>query len=126
MLITKETYKELLKDRRWAKKRLQIFRRDGFKCTRCGDATNIQVHHLHYLRGKPPWEHPNHFMFTLCDRCHELNHEAFGLSYIDNLKKNPKQPPPKKKTKKETPNQVLLRKAAKEAKAWQRRLKKKR
>lgn len=65
-------YIELLRDPRWQKKRLEIMKRDDFKCRECGDSqSNLQVHHKRYVRDKAPWEVPNGMLVTLCFRCHE-------------------------------------------------------
>ena len=64
-------YKELLKSPKWQKKRLEVFERDGFKCTSCGDEqTQLQVHHLKYM--KNPIEQPIGDLKTVCKDCYEL------------------------------------------------------
>jgi hypothetical protein len=65
-------YFEKLKDARWQKVRLKVMERDGFCCRECGksDGSNLQVHHLHYIKGDP-WDTPMCFLMTLCDGCHE-------------------------------------------------------
>ena len=63
------TYKQLLRDPRWQKKRLHIFERDQWTCQRCGSTTReLQVHHLAYTGA--PWEAPDHLLQTLCAPCH--------------------------------------------------------
>jgi 5-methylcytosine-specific restriction endonuclease McrA len=66
------TYKEMLRDPRWQKKRLQIMERDGFACRKCSATTKtLNVHHgLYYGYGQPPWEYPAATLFTLCEDCH--------------------------------------------------------
>jgi len=62
-------YSEKLKDPRWQKKRLEIFQRDNWKCTECGnDQSTLHIHHEKYS-GKP-WEIPNKKLKTLCEGCH--------------------------------------------------------
>lgn len=69
------SYSEKLKDPRWQKKRLQILARDKFTCINCGDDKNtLHVHHAMYL-GKNPWETPDECLDTLCEHCHEFEHE---------------------------------------------------
>lgn len=64
-------YKELLKSPKWQKKRLEVFQRDGFKCTFCSDSeTQLQVHHLRYH--KNPIEQSISDLVTLCKDCHEI------------------------------------------------------
>lgn len=63
------TYKQLLRDPRWQKKRLKIFERDHWTCQRCGATTReLQVHHLAYVGA--PWEAPDHCLQTFCAPCH--------------------------------------------------------
>lgn len=64
-------YADLLKHPRWQRKRLEIFNRDEWKCTKCSDTeTNLQVHHLYYRSDTDPWDYPNDVFLTLCDTCH--------------------------------------------------------
>jgi len=61
------------KDPRWQRRRLEIFERDGFRCTECGDdKASLQVHHKIY-RGSwsNPWVAPDDALTTLCEPCHE-------------------------------------------------------
>jgi len=67
------TYAEQLKDPRWQKKRLSIFKRDKFACLNCGrDNLNLQVHHGYYEKGLMAWEYDNKTLHTLCCECHPL------------------------------------------------------
>jgi hypothetical protein len=81
------TYREMLRDPRWQKKRLEIMSRDGFRCRLCGDAeTTLNVHHLRYARGAAPWEYPERSLVTVCEPCHESLHGmAYGESYVEAL-----------------------------------------
>lgn len=64
-------YGEKLLDPRWQRKRLDILNRDGFCCKDCLDSKNtLHVHHLAYLPNKEPWDHPDHYLITLCKNCH--------------------------------------------------------
>lgn len=64
-------YQQLLRHPFWQAKRLEIFQRDKFTCTKCQDKfTNLQVHHTFYDH-RYPWEYPNESMFTVCELCHE-------------------------------------------------------
>ena len=68
------TYQEKLKDPRWQKKRLKILERDGFMCRFCENSDEeLHVHHMHHMRylpGAAPWEHPDESLKTLCKSCH--------------------------------------------------------
>lgn len=69
------TYLQLLRDPRWQKKRLEIFQRDGWACTKCyNENEELHVHHARYFKGKAPWEYPDQLLSTLCDSCHKTTH----------------------------------------------------
>lgn len=63
-------YKDLLRDPRWQKRRLEIFQRDNWKCVQCDAAAyELQVHHEQYCG--LPWEAPDDCLKTLCVFCHQ-------------------------------------------------------
>lgn len=67
-----DSYRELLKDPRWIKKRNEILTRDENTCQYCGRSDRyMHVHHNLYIKGRKPWEYDNKDLVTLCDRCHE-------------------------------------------------------
>lgn len=70
-----KTYSEKLRSPKWQKKRLEILKRDKFKCTMCADSeTELQVHHLKYTG--EPWDAPNENLTTLCKHCHVIVEDA--------------------------------------------------
>ena len=70
------TYSQLLKDPRWQKVRLKKLDAVGWHCERCyDDETMLSVHHKHYVKGRMPWEYPEHELAVLCQPCHEIEHE---------------------------------------------------
>ena len=72
------TYAEKLKDPRWQKKRLEIFNRDNWKCTKCGnDKITLAVHHESYSGN--PWEVSNDKLTTICEPCHKKEHKISEL-----------------------------------------------
>lgn len=75
-----KNYIEILKSGEWINKRLKIFRRDNFKCQKCGSTKNIQAHHKKYIKGKMPWEVPDNYLITLCSNCHNKEHENKNIS----------------------------------------------
>lgn len=80
----KETYKELLKDPRWIKRRNEILTRDKNTCQFCGKSDRyLHIHHKVYEKGKKPWEYEDKDLITLCDRCHEEETEMNSLVYDD-------------------------------------------
>lgn len=72
------TYANKLKDPRWQKKRLQILERDEWSCVICGDKeSTLHVHHLFYTRNKEPWDIDDRSLVTLCDECHQREHDEW-------------------------------------------------
>lgn len=73
---SKLRYRELLKDPRWQKRRLEVLDRDSWKCRRCGnDEDTLHVHHRYYEFGVQPWEYPDSVLVTLCETCHRTETE---------------------------------------------------
>lgn len=67
-----KTYYEKLKDPRWQKLRLQVFERDEWKCTRCGEKKKtLSVHHWSYSKSGNPWDVGIDDLDTVCEYCHE-------------------------------------------------------
>lgn len=84
---TYKSYSDKLKDPRWQRKRLEIFKRDDFQCQMCFDREETQtVHHKWYTNGLDPWEYPDECYITLCEDCHESVH-----LWEKNCKKYPEQ-----------------------------------
>ena len=84
------TYAEKLKDPRWQRKRLEVMQRDKFACQFCGvtDQT-LHVHHIKYFPNRDPWDYPKINLVTLCDACHEAEHnirEGAEAALIEILK----------------------------------------
>lgn len=74
------TYSEKLKDPRWQKRRLTILERDEWHCQMCFDSeTMLVVHHRYYTPGAQPWEYDDDALVTLCDNCHQYEHECQGV-----------------------------------------------
>ena len=67
-------YRKLLKDDRWNQRRMEIMRRDGFRCRRCGAKSKLNVHHRWYIYGRQPWQYPDRCLVTLCEKCHRHIH----------------------------------------------------
>jgi 5-methylcytosine-specific restriction endonuclease McrA len=74
MKKAKEKYKDLLLSEKWMEKRLKVFKRDGYKCQRCGANKSLNCHHTYYTSGKKPWEYPLSALLTLCKDCHTRLH----------------------------------------------------
>lgn len=75
-MATKLSYSQKLRDPRWQRKRLEVMDRDEFTCQRCFDShSTLNVHHKHYHKGRDPWDYALHELVTLCESCHDLQHE---------------------------------------------------
>ena len=72
--MTKSEYAQQLKSPEWKAKRLEILKRDDYKCAKCGETKKLHVHHLSYTRGCNAWEYPNEQLITLCKGCHSEEH----------------------------------------------------
>ena len=75
----------------WQKKRLEIFRRDKFRCRLCKDEeTSLNVHHLVYDDVENPWDYENKDLVTLCEHCHKeietLKNKGVDFNLIKVLK----------------------------------------
>ena len=63
----------------WKSQCKRIIERDNHCCVHCGrseDDAILQVHHLHYEKGKKAWEYPDEDLITLCKYCHAEEHGA--------------------------------------------------
>lgn len=70
------TYRELLLDPRWQKKRLKKLEAAGWICEACyDDSKTLAVHHKQYRKGHMPWEYDDAELVVLCQPCHEQEHE---------------------------------------------------
>src|SRR5260221_5808794 len=75
-------YSERLKDPRWQKKRLEILQRDEWVCHRCFDSeSTLVVHHRYYTNGKDPWDYENDALITLCESCHQSEHDHIEAAH---------------------------------------------
>lgn len=75
--------KDLYKDTRWQKKRLEIMQRDGWKCVACEEErSTLHVHHKRYA-GKP-WDVSDDDLQTLCEKCHTNlgDHPKAGVWWV--------------------------------------------
>ena len=67
------SYRDMLRDPRWQRKRLTILQRDNFRCRACGDRwRELEVHHFRYPKEKPIWEVDDTDLITYCADCHSL------------------------------------------------------
>ena len=70
-------YIEKLKDPRWQKMRLEIFKRDGWACRWChAKKRTLAVHHLWYETEAEPWEATPESLLTVCESCHQTEYDS--------------------------------------------------
>lgn len=72
MTKRKRAYLNYLRSEHWKTLRLKAFKRDGFRCVRCGSSRNLHGHHKRYrkfLHGCSVGD-----IETLCQKCHEKHH----------------------------------------------------
>lgn len=67
------------KYRRW---RQAVLFRDGYKCTRCGAETNLEVHHIYPVKLFPEMAIDIENGITLCKKCH---YEEDGRFYSEKV-----------------------------------------
>lgn len=68
----RKTYREMLLDPRWQKKRLEILEKHEWSCDSCQSTEKtLHVHHKVYWPGCAPWEYGSGWLAVLCSECHE-------------------------------------------------------
>lgn len=72
-------YADYIKSKEWQATRQRIFRRDDFRCVRCGCSKNLEVHHITY---KNLGEEKDDDLATLCDKCHNDIHNPTTIDYL--------------------------------------------
>ncbi|MDE2097621.1 MAG: HNH endonuclease [Patescibacteria group bacterium] len=75
------------RDPRYQDWRKAVFKRDGFKCQKCGDdrGGNLRAHHIKPFSKFPDLRFEVSNGITLCHQCHELEH--FKPDSIRNVRK---------------------------------------
>jgi len=58
--------------------RLEILRRDGWRCQLCGHRNNLEVHHTQFRSHLGADSESN--LITLCKCCHSSFHQKLGSS----------------------------------------------
>ncbi len=69
----RQNYYEYMHSEAWSKRRLEVLKRDRFRCQMCGTAKNLRVHHINYEHLGTDAELDD--LITLCDTCHKEVHE---------------------------------------------------
>ena len=81
----RRSYAEKLKDARWQELRLRLFEAADWTCEECKSirpSDGLQVHHIIYLAGVEPWDHPPEVLLSLCDKCHVERQEIEREFYL--------------------------------------------
>ncbi|MDX1830140.1 MAG: hypothetical protein R3342_11400 [Lutibacter sp.] len=47
--------------------------------------TDLNIHHKYYIIGKKAWEYDNDSLITLCEKCHQKEHEDKTIPVYDSL-----------------------------------------
>ena len=68
----KSEYYRYLESSHWRNLRYRAFKRDSFKCVRCGSDFRLQGHHIRYR--KNIFDCTVNDIQTLCKTCHEKHH----------------------------------------------------
>lgn len=72
-------YEEYIKSKEWQETRQRIFKRDNFRCVKCGGSKNLHVHHITY---ENLGEEKDADLVTLCEKCHNGTHNPTTLDYL--------------------------------------------
>jgi len=78
MASSKSQLRNHYKSNYWAAYRKNLVERVGFRCEKCGkrqsEGAILQVHHLHYVPNRVPWEYSFGSVEVLCKGCHAEIH----------------------------------------------------
>jgi len=82
-------YKDQLKTSAWLRKKYEILSRDNFVCRKCladNFESQLEVHHITYIKGKKAWEYLDYFLVTLCRKCHKEEHDNLNTKKNNKIK----------------------------------------
>lgn len=82
-------YKEQLKTSAWLRKKHEILERDNFVCSKClkdNYESQLEVHHIAYIKGKKAWEYLDYMLVTLCRECHQKEHDLKSIYNPNKIK----------------------------------------
>jgi 5-methylcytosine-specific restriction protein A len=60
----------IYRDPRWKAVRYLAKKRDGWKCTECGERGRLEVHHIKRVKNHPELAYDLSNLKTLCGKCH--------------------------------------------------------
>jgi 5-methylcytosine-specific restriction endonuclease McrA len=71
-LMNSKTVRVQLDEASYEALRLQVLRRDGWRCQSCGSLSNLEVHHQRFRSQSGQDSEQN--LITLCTQCHAAEH----------------------------------------------------
>jgi 5-methylcytosine-specific restriction endonuclease McrA len=83
--VAQKNYKKAINSREWQEMREAVLRKDGYECKKCGDSSNLHVHHKFYVLGHAIWDYPSHALETLCEDCHFEYHENHSIPVYERM-----------------------------------------
>ena len=72
--MTVHEARKALGTQRWRRMRLFVLERDGRRCTECGGARELQVHHRKPREERPDLVFEPSNLAAVCRPCHEAKH----------------------------------------------------
>ncbi len=60
----------VIRSKRWKRLRLEVLRRDGFRCVQCGARGRLEVDHVRPVRDHPDGAYDMANLQALCPPCH--------------------------------------------------------
>jgi len=81
-------YDDQLKTSAWMRTKYEILKRDNFVCSKClcdNSESQLEVHHILYLKNRMAWDYPDFYLVTLCRRCHQLEHDHDNINHVGEI-----------------------------------------
>lgn len=72
--------KDSVEYKKW---RQQVYERDNYKCTKCGNKNNLNAHHIKSWKHHPELRYDINNGITLCEECHIKLHQNLGYDLND-------------------------------------------
>ena len=82
-------YKDQLKTSAWLRRKFDILQRDNYVCSNClkdNFESQLEVHHLCYIKGKKVWQYQDYMLVTLCRECHQKEHDLGNVKNDEEFK----------------------------------------
>ena len=62
----------------WLQRKYEILKRDNYVCSNCladNSESQLQVHHICYIKNRKAWRYPDYLLVTLCQKCHSAENK---------------------------------------------------